>query len=306
MVLDDPLPSWKEGPVKKALLDFVARIGSAQSVDYVPIDERIATFDNDGTLWCEYPLQPQIYYTLQRLDHLARLHPALQEQQPYRAFLERDLKTIATFSKREALTPAFAVYAGMTVEDLQADVRIWFETAVHPFRKQLFAHCTYLPQLELIQFLRANGFKNYIVTGGGVEFVRAVGERLYGIPPERVIGSSTQMELELTEGRARLRKLPALHTFNDRDEKAVNIGRHIGRRPILAFGNSDGDLAMLRYVLAGSRARLGLLLHHDDVVREFAYDRTFRLSPLVEGLESYRAYGAELVSMKRDWNRVFR
>ncbi len=305
MVFADPLPSWNEGAAKMAILDFIARITDAQGPDYVPVKERIAVFDNDGTLWCEYPLPPQVYFVLDQLSKLAQLNPELRRAQPYKAFLERDLKTIASFSKHDALLPAFATHAGMATDELDAAVHAWFETAVHPARRRSFTQCTYRPQLELLEHLRGYGFKSFIVTGGGVEFVRVVCQRLYGIAPERVIGSSTKAQLDLTGGHALLRKLPDLNSFNDRDEKAVNIGLHIGRRPILAFGNSDGDLAMLRYTLAGTGARLGLLLHHDDGDREFTYDRSFRVSPLSDGLDRYHIYGIRLVSMRGDWRRVF-
>ncbi|MDM0076636.1 HAD family hydrolase [Variovorax sp. J2P1-59] len=300
-----PLVSWTDGPAKRTLLDFVARVTKEGGPDFVRPAERIATFDNDGTLWCEQPMQSQLFFADDRLRALAGKDPTLKDRQPYKAFLEHDLKTIASLGKQGAFEVAFATHAGLTEDEFMSAARAWLASARHPKLGRLYTQCVYQPQIELLDHLRANGFKNFIVSGGGIDLMRAFAEEVYGIPPERVIGSSVKTRFEMRDGRAELFKLPELGSFDDRDVKPQNIGLHIGRRPILAFGNSDGDLSMLRYVKSGSGARLALLLHHDDAEREFAYDREFRLSPLVEALDHADAYGIEVVSMRRDWNKVF-
>jgi len=299
------LPSWNEGDARSAILDFVARVTREGGPDFVPPAERIAVFDNDGTLWCEYPLQVQVFFTLAELKRLGGADPSLLEKPAVKALLSGDLKALAGMSKQEVFEPAFMVHAGMTVAEFKSTVGTWIKDAKNPKNGRLFAAGAYLPQRELLDYLRANGFKTFIVTGGGIEFVRVVSERLYGIPPEQVVGSSTKNRFEAGADGIAIRKLPQLGSFDDREEKPANIELHIGRRPILAFGNSDGDLAMLRYTLAGPGARLGLLLHHDDAAREFAYDRDFKLSPLRDALDGADGYGIRLVSMKNDWNKVF-
>ncbi len=300
-----PLPSWNDGPVREAITGFVARVTAEGGADYVPPAERVAVFDNDGTLWAEYPLYVQIYFTLSQVERLAEADPTLKHKPAFQALLAHDLKALQGLPKREVFEPAFAVHAGMTVEEFRATARAWLAEARHPKYGRLFTACIYQPQLELMDYLRQHGFKVFIVTGGGIEFVRVIAERLYGVPPERVIGSSTRATLELAPDSAWIRKLPELGSFDDRAEKPVNIALHIGRRPIFAFGNSDGDVAMLRYTLAGEGERLALMLHHDDGEREAAYDRQFLVSPLDEGLDQAEAYGFQMVSMKHDWGRVF-
>ena len=299
------LPSWNEGPARSAILDFVARVTDEDGPDFVPPPERIATFDNDGTLWCEQPLQVQVFFAQQRLKGLAEEYPTLAERQPFKAFLEHDLKTIHELGKKGVFEVAFEVHAGMTTEEFIPVARDWLATARHPELGRLFARCTYQPMVELLDFLRTSGFKTFIVSGGGIEFIRAFSEQAYGIPPEQVVGSSLKLRFELRDGHGVLVKESELNSFDDREVKTQNIGLHIGRRPILAFGNSDGDLAMLRYTSSGEGARLALLLHHDDADREFAYDREFRLSPLVEALDKAEDYGILVVGMKDAWNRVF-
>ncbi|HJW47273.1 MAG TPA: HAD family hydrolase [Lysobacter sp.] len=303
--MTDPLSSWNPGACKSAIIDFVERVTHEGGADFVPPAERIAVFDNDGTLWCEYPLQVQIFFTLAEVKRLTAQNPALLEKPAYKALVEGDLKTLMSLPKKEVLEPGMAVHAGMTVEEFQQTVADWAQGAKHPKLDRLFASNIYLPQRELLDYLRANGFKTFIVTGGGGEFVRALSERLYGIPPEQVVGSSTKARFEIDGAHSAIRKLHELGSFDDRDEKPVNIALHIGRRPIFAFGNSDGDLAMLRYTLTGKGPRMAWYLHHDDAEREFAYDRDFKLSPLREGLDHASEYGIGLVSMKNDWSRVF-
>lgn len=299
------LNSWNDGATKSKIVDFVARITVEGSKDFVPPAERIAVFDNDGTLWCEHPLQVQVFFAQARLKELAENDPSMKERQPFKAFLEHDLKTIHSLGKQAVFEVAFATHAGITDEAFDDIARKWLAATKHPKLDRLFKNCTYLPQIELLGYLRGHGFKTFIVSGGGGGFVRAFSEEAYGVPPEQVIGSSLKTRFEILEGRVQLMRTAELGSFDDREVKVQNIGLHIGRRPILAFGNSDGDLAMLRYTKTGPGARLALLLHHDDAEREMAYDREFRLSPLTEALDRTADYGITVVSMKRDWKTVF-
>jgi phosphoglycolate phosphatase-like HAD superfamily hydrolase len=302
---DGPLPSWTNGAAKSAIVDFVARVTKEGSAEFVPPAERIAVFDNDGTLWCEQPMQVQIFFARDRLKELAQKDPELKERQPFKAFLTQDLATIHALGKEGVFETAFATHAGMTEEEFERIAREWLATAKHPDFGRLFKHLTYRPQVELLGYLRENRFKTYIVSGGGIDLIRAFSEEAYDIPREQVIGSSVTLRFEVNDGHAELVKLAELNSFDDREVKPQNIGLHIGRRPILAFGNSDGDLAMLRYTKTGRGARLALLIHHDDSEREVAYDREFPLSPLTEALDKAAEYGITVVSMKRDWKAVF-
>jgi phosphoserine phosphatase len=302
----DVLPSWNESRARTAILEFVARVTTPNGPSYVAPAERIATFDNDGTLWCEQPMPPQAFFLSDRVHQLAVRDPSLRERQPFKAFLEHDLKTLHSFGKRGMSELFFASHAGMTEREFEAIARTWLATANHPVYQRLFTKCTYRPQLELLHYLRAHRFKPYIVSAGGIDFVRALAEEAYGIPREQVIGSSGRLHYEVQDGRPVLLKGAELGSFNDREAKPENIGLHIGRQPIFAFGNSDGDLAMLRYTRsAPPSVRLALLLHHDDAAREVAYDREFRLSPLTEALDRAEQYGITVVSMKSDWTAVF-
>jgi phosphoserine phosphatase len=301
----EPLPSWNDGPVKAAILDFVARVTNATGREYVPPQERIAAFDNDGTLWTEHPMPAQLYFTLHRIAGLAVKAPGISERRPFTAFLERDLTAIRSLGKQAAFEIGLAIHAGLTDEEYALIARGWLATARHPTTGLLFKQCTYTPQVELLAHLRENGFKTYVVSAGGADFIRVFAEGAYGVPPHQVIGSSVKLRLDRQNGRAVLLKSSDIETFNDHEAKAVNLGLRLGVRPILAVGNSDGDLAMLRYVTSGQGARLALLIHHDDAEREAAYDREFRLSPLSEGLDRAREYDIAVVSMKRDWKVVF-
>ena len=304
--MSTPLPSWRSGPVRDAILAFIQAVTTEGGPDYRPPEDRIAVFDNDGTLWCEQPLQVQVLFAQARLKQLAAADPSLYDRQPFKAFLQHDLKTIHALGKQGALEVAFLSQAGMSVPAFQDQARSWLEQASNPVLVRRCIDLIYQPQRELLALLNDHGFITCIVTASGVDFVRSFAERAYGIPPRNVIGSSVKTELRPGPGSAaELYKRSELQSFNDREEKVANIGLHIGRRPILAFGNSDGDLAMMRYTLAGPGRRLALLLHHDNPDREVAYDRDFRLSPLVEALDEAKTYGLTVVSMVRDWTRVF-
>ena len=305
MADNESLPSWNDGAAKSAILDFVARVTNQGGTDFVPSAGRIATFDNDGTLWCEQPLQTQFFFAFDRVKQLSAKDPTISERQPFKAVLEQDYNTLFGLGKQALFELALATHAGITDEEFVEIARGWLGTAKHPKFGRLFKECTYRPQVELLEYLRENGFKTYIVSAGGVDFMRAFVEEAYGIPREQVIGSSVKLRYDLAHSGVSLVKLPELNIFGDREVKALNIGLHIGRRPLLAFGNSDGDLAMMRYTKSGSGPRLALLLHHDDAAREAAYDREFRLSPLSEALDKAGDHGITVVSMKRDWRVVF-
>ncbi len=305
MIDSPPLPSWNDSAAKSAILDFVARVTDRGGAEFVPPAGRIATFDNDGTLWCEQPLQTQFFFAFDRVKQLAGKDPTISERQPFKAVLENDYNTLFGLGKQALFELAFATHAGISDEEFDEVARVWLTTAKHPKFGRLFKECTYRPQVELLAYLRENGFKTYIVSAGGMDFMRTFAEEAYGIPREQVIGSSVKLRYDLRDNRIWLVKLPELNSFGDREVKALNIGQHIGRRPLLAFGNSDGDLAMMRYTKSGSGPRLALLLHHDDAEREVAYDREFRLSPLSEALDKAQDYGITIVSMKQDWKIVF-
>jgi phosphoglycolate phosphatase-like HAD superfamily hydrolase len=299
------LASWIEGVAKSQILDFVARVTRPGGPDFVPPAERIAVFDNDGTLWCEQPMQVQVFFLISRVRELAERDATVKERQPFKALLELDFKTLMGLGKQALLELVFTTHSGMTEEEFDPLAREWLAKSKHPKFGRPFKQCTFQPQIELLDFLRQNGFKTYIVSGGGIDFMRVIAEEIYGIPREQVIGSSNKLRFEMNGDRAGLMKLAELNSFDDREAKPQNIALHVGRRPILAFGNSDGDLPMLRYTKTGKGPRMALLLHHDDVEREVAYDREFRLSPLNEALDKADVYGITVVSMKRDWSVIF-
>jgi phosphoserine phosphatase len=288
---------WSDGASKAVILDFVARVTREGGPDFVPPTARIATFDNDGTLWCEQPLQVQFFFGHARLAALAQADATIKERQPFKAFLEHDMKAIAELGRKGLFEVGATAHAGMTETAFAQVAREWLAAARHPTLGVPFTQLVYQPQVELLAFLRENGFKTFVVSGGGVDLMRAFAQDSYGIPPEQVIGSSVKTRFEVQGARGELVKLAEVNDFDDREVKVQNIGLHIGRRPILAFGNSDGDLAMLRYCKTGPGARLALLLHHDDAEREFAYDREFRISPLAEALDKAGGFGIIVVSM---------
>jgi hypothetical protein len=303
--MTDPLPAWTDGAAKQSILDFVRTVTRAGDSGYVPAGERIAVFDNDGTLWCEQPLPVQGFFALDRVKTLAANDPSMRSRQPFQAVLEHDRPALAALGKRAIVELMVATHSGMTPEEFDAMAHAWLASALHPRFGRPFTACAYEPMLQLLALLARHGFASFVCSGGGQDFIRAFSSNVYSIAPDRVIGSSGKMRFEDDDGRpANLVKLPELDTFNDLDAKASDIHRHIGRRPIFAFGNSDGDLAMLRYTAAGSGARMCLLLHHDDAEREYAYDKDFVVSPLDAGLSEARARGW-LVSMKKDFKQVF-
>jgi phosphoserine phosphatase len=300
-----PLELWNEGLAKSAILDFVKRVTDRDGPDFVPIPERIAVFDNDGTLWSEFPMQTQVFFLFDRLHQLAEVNPTLKDDAIFSAFFSGDNEKILALGKEGILKAFAATHAGMTEEAFGEVAQAWLKAAKHPDNHRLFANNVYQPQLELLEYLRENGFKTFIVSGGGLDLIRAFSEAAYGIPPEHVIGSSFRTELVEEGDGVTLTKTGELQSFDDRETKVVNIGLHIGRRPILVAGNSDGDFAMMRYALAGKGPSLALLVHHDDGEREFVYDRQFKLSALNEALDRADELGIKVISMKRDWQRIY-
>jgi len=301
----DPLPSWNDGPPKKSIIDFVEKVTKEGSPAFVQPSERIATFDNDGTLWCEKPLPVQLYFALDRVKALAPQHPEWKTKEPFASILKGDLKTAAAGGEHAIVELMMATHTGNTTVEFEQIVKDWIATAKHPKTGQLYTEMVYQPMLELLAYLRANGFKTFIVSGGGIEFMRPWAEKTYGIPPEQVVGSSVKTQFELRDGTPVLVRLPQVNFNDDKGGKPVGINEHIGRRPIAAFGNSDGDLQMLQYTGAGSGTRFCLYVHHDDAAREYAYDRTDHLAKLDKGLDEAAAKGWTVVSIKDDWNTVF-
>ena len=301
----DPLPSWNEGASKARILAFVQAVTEKGGKDFVPEDERIATFDNDGTLWTEHPMYFQLAFALDRVKALAPQHPEWKTKQPFKAALEGDMKTLAASGEKGLLTLVMATHAGMTPEQFRKVVLDWLATARHPRFKRPYTELVYQPMLELLAYLRANGFKTFIVSGGGIEFMRAWAEGVYGVPPEQVVGSSIKTQYVVKNGVPMLIRQPAINFIDDKDGKPVGILQHIGRRPIAAFGNSDGDFQMLQWTTAGGGARLGLIVHHDDAEREYAYDRKSPFGHLERGLDEGPKLGWTLVSMKNDWKRIY-
>jgi phosphoglycolate phosphatase-like HAD superfamily hydrolase len=301
----DPLPSWREGAAKAAVVQFVARVTEAGGPGYAPPAARIAVFDNDGTLWAEQPVYFQLLFAVDRIKALAPKHPEWKEKEPYASILRGDVKGALARGERASAEIIAATHAGMTTDEFDAVVREWLATARHPRFKRPYTDVVYQPMLELLSYLRANGFRTFIVSGGGVEFMRAFAEQTYGVPPEQVIGSSGKQRFELRGGKPVLVKLPAIDFVDDKEGKAINIHKIIGRRPLAAFGNSDGDLAMLQWTCSAAGARLCLYVHHTDAEREWAYDRQSHIGRLDKGLDEAKSNGWIIASMSADWLRVF-
>lgn len=301
----ESLPSWNEGASKTAIVAFVERVTEEGSPDFVPPSERIAVFDNDGTLWAEKPAYTQLLYAVDRVKALAPSHPDWKDEQPFKGILENDLEAALAGGEEALMKIIMATHAGMTSGDFQAEVAEWFETARHPETGRAFTAMVYQPMLEVMEYLRANGFKTFIVSGGGVELMRVFAEEVYGVPPEQVIGSSIKTEFQMRDGKPVLVKLPELNFLDDKAGKPIAINLHIGRRPIAAFGNSDGDLQMLQWTTAGEGPRLGVIVHHTDAEREWAYDRKSHVGKLDQALDEAPERGWVVVDMKSDWEVIF-
>lgn len=301
----DPLPSWNEGTVKAALLQFVLTVTDRSRSDYVPPEDRIAVFDNDGTLWSEQPIYFQAFFAMDRVKALSARHPEWKERQPFKAVLDNDPKGLAASGEKGAMELVMATHAGMTTEEFESSVKEWLAAAKHPRFQRPFTDLVFQPMLELMAFLRENGFKTYIVSGGGVDFMRPWTGKTYGIPPEQVIGSSIQTKFEMRDGKPVLLRLPEIDFIDDHAAKPVGIDKFIGRRPIAAFGNSDGDLEMLQWTAGGPGARFMAIVHHTDAQREWAYDRQSSVGRLDKALDEARKQGWIVIDMKSDFRRVF-
>jgi len=300
-----PLPSWNDGKARTAIINFVAAVTDQKHKDYIEPDQRIAVFDNDGTLWVEQPMYTQLFFALDRVKALAPQHPDWKTKEPFASLLKGDVKKALAGGEKSILEIVMATHAGMTTDEFEAIVSDWITTARHPKTRQLFTDMVYQPMLELLAYLRANGFKTFIVSGGGIEFMRPWAEKVYGVPPEQVIGSSIKTKFEMRDGKPVLVRLPKVNFIDDKAGKPVGINAHIGRRPIAAFGNSDGDLQMLQWTTAGDGARFAFYVHHTVAKREWAYDRKSAVGKLDKGLDEVKAKGWTVVDMQKDWKTIY-
>jgi phosphoglycolate phosphatase-like HAD superfamily hydrolase len=304
MAGSDPLPSWNEGSAKQSILDFVRGVTTGGGAHFVKPEERIAVFDNDGTLWSEQPFYFQVAFAFDRMRAMAPQHPEWKDNPLYTAVLNNDMKSVAAGGLKGLLELAMITHAGMTTDEFAKIAADWITSARHPKFNRPYTDIIYQPMLEVLAYLRANGFKTFIVSGGGVEFMRVWVEKVYGIPPEQVIGSSIVTKFEMVAGVPVLMRLPQLNFMDDNVGKPVAINMHIGRKPIAAFGNSDGDLQMLQWTTVGTGFRLGLIVHHTDAAREFAYDAS-SMGKLEVALTEAATRGWTVADMKNDWNRIF-
>jgi hypothetical protein len=301
----DPLASWNDTASKKAIVNFVEKTTRQGSPDFVPPPERIATFDNDGTLWSEQPMYFQLFFALDRVKEMAPQHPEWKNKEPFASLLKGDVEAALAGGDKAILEIVMATHAGLTTTEFEKIVKDWIATARHPRTKRRYTEMIYQPMLELLVYLRANDFKTFIVSGGGIEFMRPWTEAVYGIPPEQVVGSSIKTQFEMRSDGPVLVRLPKINFIDDKEGKPVGINAHIGRRPIAAFGNSDGDLQMLQWTTAGDGARFALLVHHTDADREWAYDRKSHIGKLDKALDEANAKGWTVVDMKKDWKVLF-
>lgn len=301
----DPLRSWNDTAPKKAIIAFVEKVTKEGSPDFIPEPERIAVFDNDGTLWAEQPIYFQFLFVIDRVKALAPKHPEWKTKEPFASVLKGDMKGVAASGEKGAMTLLAATHTGMTTEEFSKTVTDWISTAKHPKTGRRLLDMFYQPMIELLAYLRGNGFKTFIVSGGGIEFMRPWTEKVYGIPPEQVVGSSGKLKFEMKDGKPVLIKLAEINLIDDKAGKPVGIQMHIGRRPVAAFGNSDGDQQMLEWTAAGSGARFCLLVHHDDAEREWAYDRKSHIGTLDKAWDEAKEKGWTVVSMKDDWKTIF-
>jgi hypothetical protein len=301
----DPLPSWNNGNAKQAIISFVTAVTNKEHSAYVKPSDRIATFDNDGTLWSEQPYYFQLQFALDRIKQMAPQHPEWKKNPLLNAAINNDISKVFSFGEHGLIELVMTTHTGITTEAFSATVINWINTAKHPKTNRLYKKMVYQPMLELLNYLRTNHFKTYIVSGGGIDFMRPWTEDVYGIPSEQIIGSSGKVKFEFRDGKPVLIKLPEINFIDDKDGKPVGIYQFIGKRPIAAFGNSDGDLQMLQYTTSGSGKRFALFVHHTDSLREWAYDRTSSIGRLDKGLDEARSKGWTIVDMQKDWNKIF-
>lgn len=299
-----PLPSWNNGASKTAIIEFVKSVTKKGGADFVPPEERIATFDNDGTLWCEQPIA-QLMFALDRVKAEAPKHPEWKDTEPFKSVLADNMKGVMATGEQGLMQLIMASHTGMSVEEFNQIAKYWLTMTKHPKFNRPYTELVYQPMLELLSYLRANGFKTYVVSGGGVEFMRTWVEKAYGIPPEQVIGSSIKTKYEVVDGKPVLMRLPEIDFIDDKGGKPVGIQKFIGRRPIAAFGNSDGDKEMLEWTTATNKPHFALIVHHTDAEREFAYDRDSSIGKLDKALDEAGQKGWTVVDMKKDWQRIF-
>jgi phosphoserine phosphatase len=301
----DPLPSWNDGETKQSIINFVNDVTNEAGPNFVKPEDRIATFDNDGTLWSEQPYYFQLQFALDRVKAMSANHPEWKDNPLFLAVLDNDIKKVLSFGEHGLIELVMATHAGMKTTEFAQIVKDWINTAKHPKTNKLYKEMVFQPMLELLDYLRANDFKTYIVSGGGIEFMRPWTEEVYGIPSEQVVGSSIKVKYEMTDKGPILNRLPEVDFFNDKEEKPVAIHKFIGKRPIAAFGNSDGDLQMLQWTAAGEGKRLMLYVHHTDAEREWAYDKESHIGRLDKGLDEANEKGWTVVDMKKDWNKIY-
>ena len=302
---EDPLPSWNQGSTREAILAFVEAVTDERGTDFIPVEDRVAVFDNDGNLWSEQPAYFQLFFAIDRVKELASVHPEWQNTQPFQSILEDDLETFASFGEHGILEVVMGTHAGMSTEEFEEVVAQWLATARHPRFDRPFTDLVYQPMLELLDYLRANDFKVYIVSGGGIDFMRVWVEEVYGVPRDQVVGSSIKTIFVLEDGKAEIRRVAEMDFIDDKEGKPIGINRFIGRRPVFSSGNSDGDLPMMQYTASGEGKRFMLYLHHTDAEREWAYDRESHVGRLDKGLEEAEEKGWTVIDMQKDWKVVY-
>jgi len=304
-IIKDPLPSWNEGPAKKSIIDFVNAVTTKTSPDFILPADRIATFDNDGTLWAEQPYYFQLQFAMDRVKELAPEHPEWKKNPVLQAVINDEIDKLLSFGEKGLLELIMTTHAGITTEEFSQIVKNWIATARHPKTGKLYKEMVYQPMIEVLEYLRANDFKTYIVSGGGIDFMRPWTQEVYGIPAEQVVGSSVKVAFEMRDGKVVLVKLPEINFIDDKEGKPIGIHQFIGKQPVAAFGNSDGDLQMLQYTASNSKKSLVLFVHHTDSIREWAYDRKSHIGKLDKGLDVATAKGWTLVDMKNDWKNIY-
>jgi len=301
----DPLPSWNDGASKQSIVEFVTKTTTEGNADFVPVPDRIACFDNDGTLWSEQPIYFQFFFAIDRIKAMASQHPEWKTKQPFKALLEGDMKTVMAGGEKALLQIVMTTHSGMTTDEFSKTVKDWLATATHPKTGKHYNEMIYQPMVELLKYLRTNNYKTFIVSGGGADFMRPWVELAYGIPPEQVIGSSGKVKYDMLNGKSVLIKIPELNFIDDKEGKPIGIHQYIGKRPIFTAGNSDGDYAMLQYTCTSNTPHFGLIVHHTDSIREYAYDRVSSIGHLEKGLDDAAKYNWLIVDMKEDWKEIF-